>query len=298
MEQDIFDQRMLPCDRYQIQQISQCNFFYEHSQYCLRANYLFIEDQMAEDVMSNRKQAELQERRMVVADRIEKWVEENACSQEAPLSRFRVFIVDPELRIYQERDQCLWEGISSFMVQTHLANPTEEIAHYWPDLICYQMGKLGPLRDIVGAVKKINAHPFIVVFGGDINSSRELQKELNYQLLIAVKKDIEFQLVVGLFNKFQEYANKRQKDLAEKKFFLQESNEHSRAFYQHHIVVKKINELEMIFESPHPIPPYTVLEVMGPIHYFVTILPGEGPPPPWPDSRYRRRGQASVAPEH
>ena len=351
LEQDVLSKKILPCNYYEINNISDHNLYHYYN-YNFQANYIFVKDKERidkEELMNmsiegkekldarrKKRKAELEEIRIIISERLERWVGENSSQDYAKISK--VLVVDLDLTIYKEKDKRLEDTPYFFRGQTYLVDPEKELKKHAPHIICYQLeqdeeldegekyqsiqkrsllkekirkniGKSNKsrsnvinnfksLQDIIEVIKKIeNYEPYIIVFGESERDSETLQRDLDYKLAMAFKNGMDFNLISSLLVKFQvkeeekeiiklgmvldnlkkknynKYSRLNPVDLRPKRIFFDKSDKKAWAYYHHHLTLKEINELEVIFESTRPLSPYTCLEVHSPVHFYMTIVP-------------------------
>ena len=351
LEQDVLSKKTLPCNYYEISNISDQNLYHYYN-YNFQANYIFVKDKERidkEELMNmsiegkekldarrKKRKAELEEVRIIISERLERWVSENSSQDYAKISK--VLVVDLDLAIYKEKDKRLEDTPYFFRGQTYLVNPEKELKKHVPHIICYQLeqneeldegekyqsiqrksllkekirkniGKSNKsrsnvinnfksLQGIIEVIKKIeNYEPYIIVFGESKRDSETLQRDLDYKLAMAFKNGMDFNLISSLLVKFQikeeekeiikleivldklkkknynKYARLNPIDLRPKRIFFDKSDKKAWAYYHHHLTLKEINELEVVFESTRPLSPYTCLEVHSPVHFYMTVVP-------------------------
>ncbi|MCY4644847.1 MAG: hypothetical protein OXB88_09540 [Bacteriovoracales bacterium] len=173
------------------------------------------------------------------------------------------------------------------------------------------------LKRMVMSIKGISDYnPSIIIFGEEKMDSKDFKDALTYESIISIKEDMSLDQILSFLEKFKIGIEREEKkkfetvleklrkknyskyfhlspmDLKPKKVFLKKYDESSKVYYHHEMILKEINELEMVFESPTSIPLYTTLKIEDPISCFLTTIPMD-PHRPW--ARMRTKGKMNRA---
>ena len=255
LEQSIVGRKLLPAKCYRVSHVSEQNLEGDYT-YSFRAHYLFIENKggvskgdvakMSEfrrtryEQKERKRMQELEEMRVIIAQRVKKWVEKNYSKNY--IATPKVLVVDSALEILKQTQGQQSDLGYRIKVQSHLAYPEKEIKRWVPHFIYYRIddqkklvqkgesyllqqmrmlqqkyiqkiklpanskaiNTLDALKKIVEVVDELEDYqPYIIVFSEDNWELEKLRTEIGYDQVLVIKTPLSFDLIGNLLKKFQ-----------------------------------------------------------------------------------------------
>lgn len=256
LEQNVFDQNILPSFYYKIDKVFNENLYYDY-QTAYEASFQFKYGgaENPDNKLKGDEKAKFGKIPSDIASRIKKWVVSHAEKEHSKSTK--ILVIDLALKIYAQAPDRLEKYPFSFRSQTFLIDEEKELRTNRPHIICFrleedidaseevdskeqqmvdmnkkaeeevsQQNNFDCLKKLVETTSKIeNYNPFFVVFAEKRRTSEVVQQALNYKKIMCLSKEIDIELILKLATKLQNhFFEKENKEMAEKLEALKKEN--------------------------------------------------------------------------
>ena len=219
-----------------------------------------------------------------------KWLAENQTKSHPKF--LKAYVIDKEGKFFDDQKQTDTYSIV-FRCQPFMENCKKEITNIRPQFIVFNMEEVtkeemeanadiahtyNDSRMFKHLIKTINEvmtdfKPIIIVFNTGEYDSSYMQKIFNYQNIMAIKEDMNVDLVLKMAEMFKQKISPNLPSPKEGDVYIDKSADLSYAEIASDITLIACSEQDLYFNSQEEIQPGTVLRLHLSVPFFITVCP-------------------------
>lgn len=284
------EKKIIPSRQIEVTSVAEENLYYQF-RYAVGAKFMFIDEIVPDEETTEEDLADREKDRQELIRRSKKqfksWIEDNMSSSQEKIAK--VLVIDREYHFYQNQKRTdkysYLIRCQPYLDASEIKNELRKVA---PQVIAISLEEgeipaprsdfnfLEKLLENVKALPKEN-QPFLVIFNTSLPSGA-LQKQLNYEHLMSASNELSVDILLKMASIFEKKLIKQREMTSPSKdsrVYLKKSNAASVGEILNPVLITKLSETDLAFQSDIVFQPGTNLRFKKPIPMVIHVLPGK-----------------------